>query len=125
MLRKEFRQSPTTFFGHLKKIGHLSPSLEFWRPYFFSGFVAQCVSNFFNDYFAERYLWISFAFGAALERTWAAERGRRRRERLEVVRNFGSPELAWSRSPRPAASTTATSGAGVTRSSGDINTGIR
>ena len=38
----------------------------FWRPYFFCGLVAQLVTNFFNDYLWERYIWVCFAFAAAL-----------------------------------------------------------
>ena len=83
-----------TIVRHLRSVRHLSPIHEFWRPYFLCGLIAQLASNWFNDYFSERYMWISFAFGVALERVVSMERARVRRERLEVVRNLGASRLA-------------------------------
>lgn len=55
---------------HLHRIGHLSKEFEFWRPYFLVGLIAQLITNVFNDYLWERYLWVSFAFAAALEQCY-------------------------------------------------------
>ncbi len=70
----------------LVKVGHLSPELEFWRPYFFCGLVAQLVHNVGNDYLWERYFWLTAAFAVALEACSLAARSRQMRERLEEQR---------------------------------------
>lgn len=70
----------------LVKVGHLSSELEFWRPYFFCGLVAQLVHNVGNDYLWERYFWLTAAFAAALEACYLAARARQMHERLEEQR---------------------------------------
>jgi hypothetical protein len=77
-----------TLARYLRNVSRLSPGLEFWRPYFFCGFLAQLVSNWFNDYFAERNLWLLLAFAVVLERLVTTDRQGRMRERQELVRNF-------------------------------------
>lgn len=69
---------------NLVRVGHLSAELEFWRPYFFCGLVAQLVTNVFNDYFWERYLWVSFAFTVALENCYHAARAQQFRTRFDA-----------------------------------------
>lgn len=74
---------------NLSRIGHLSTELEFWRPYFFCGLAAQLVTNVFNDYLWERYLWVNFAFAAALEHCYRAARAKQAAARLEETRAVG------------------------------------
>ena len=83
----------------LLRIGHLSTELEFWRPYFFCGLVAQLVTNVFNDYLWERYLWVSFAFAAALEHCYQMARAKQAGARVEEMRDGGArgPEPFTSR----------------------------
>jgi hypothetical protein len=73
---------------NLTRIGHLSSEYEFWRPYFFCGLVAQLVTNVFNDYLWERYLWVSIAFCVALEQCYHAARAKEARSRLEDMREL-------------------------------------
>lgn len=68
------------------RVGHLSEELEFWRPYFFCGLLAQFVTNVFNDYLWERYLWVNFAFVVVLEQCYQAERAKRAQARFEEMR---------------------------------------
>jgi len=82
-----------TLFRYLRRVDRFAPGIEFWRPYFFCGLVAQLLSNMFNDYFSERYLWFTLAFAVVLERLAAQERVRLMRERQEVVRNLAGRSL--------------------------------
>ena len=75
---------------HLVKIGTLSPDHEFWRPFFFCGLASQLVTNVFNDYMWERYLWLNFAFVVVLEQVYRYEMARTARERLVGIRDLGS-----------------------------------
>jgi O-antigen ligase len=70
----------------LYSVRELSPELEFWRPYFFCGWVAQLFTNMFNDYLWERYLWLVFAFAVVLEQCYHAARARQARAQLEEMR---------------------------------------
>lgn len=81
----------------LWRVGEISTELEFWRPYFVAALVAQFVTNVFNDYFWERYLWVTFAFFVALESTVLRARAEQARERLLAGR-----EAMDARSPIPA-----------------------
>lgn len=76
----------------LTRVGQLSPEHEFWRPYFFCGLVAQMVTNVFNDYLWERYLWATFAYVVALEHCYVVARAKAARARLEESRNLGPRE---------------------------------
>ncbi len=78
---------------NLTRVGHLSTELEFWRPYFFCGLAAQLVTNVFNDYFWERYLWVSFAFVVVLEQCYHAARAKDARAHLEKLRDLGARGL--------------------------------
>ena len=75
---------------NLSRIGDLSTELEFWRPYFFCGLVAQLVTNIFNDYLWERYFWVNFAFAVALEHCYLAARAKKARARVEEMSDPGA-----------------------------------
>ncbi len=75
---------------NLTRVGHLSAELEFWRPYFFCGLAAQLVTNVFNDYLWERYLWVNFAFVVVLEQCYHAARAKEARVHLEKMRGLGA-----------------------------------
>ena len=77
---------------HLHRVGHLSKEFEFWRPYFLCGLVAQLITNVFNDYLWERYLWINFAFAVALEQCYQRQRAQRARDQLEELGSPGESE---------------------------------
>ena len=74
----------------LTSVRELSPELEFWRPYFFCGLVAQLFTNVFNDYLWERYLWVTFAFAIVLEQCYHTARAKEARARLEDMRQLGA-----------------------------------
>lgn len=75
----------------LIRVGHISPEHEFWRPYFLCGLVAQLVTNVFNDYLWERYLWLTFAFVSTLEYLQHAARAQALQKHREAqMRSFGS-----------------------------------
>ena len=71
-----------------------SEAHEFWRVYFLCGLIAQFVTNVFNDYLWERYLWLCFAFCVVLEHLYHAEQSKKARERLEHLRSLGPPAFA-------------------------------
>lgn len=72
---------------NLTRIGHLSDELEFWRPYFFCGLVAEFITVVFNDYLWERYLWgVSFGFAVVLEQRYHGARAKEARARLDEMR---------------------------------------
>jgi len=82
---------------HIRGVGQMSKEFEFWRPYFLCGLIAQLITNGFNDYLWERYLWINFAFAAAIEQCYQRYRAQQARERLEQFGSSGesgSEELA-------------------------------
>ena len=74
---------------YLVRVGPISPELEFWRPYFFCGLVAQLVHNLGNDYIWERYFWLTIAFAATLESCYQTARARQAREKLDAARAQG------------------------------------
>lgn len=84
----------------LCRIDHVSSDHEFWRPYFLCGLIAQLVTNVFNDYLWERYLWVSFGFVAVLEHLHHSAQAREARARLSQMRRVGVRGLF-----RPAART--------------------
>jgi O-antigen ligase len=51
-----------------------SAELEYWRPFFLAGLVAQMVSVWFHAYHYERVFWFNLAFASALERIVATSR---------------------------------------------------
>jgi O-antigen ligase len=75
----------------LMPVGDVSSVFEFWRPYFFCGLLAQLVTNVFNDYLWERYLWVNVAFCVVLEQCRRAARVKDARARLQTSRGFGAP----------------------------------
>lgn len=62
--------------------------VEYWRPFVLAGFVALLVQNQFNDYPWERYLWMCFAYAAAVEALWSEARARARVEKRVAVANL-------------------------------------
>jgi O-antigen ligase len=75
----------------LMPVGDVSSVYEFWRPYFFCGLLAQLITNVFNDYLWERYLWANFAFCVVLERCRRAAEVEAGRARLQSSQRFGAP----------------------------------
>jgi O-antigen ligase len=73
---------------NLTSVAKLSPELEFWRPYFFCGLIAQLFTNVFNDYMWERYLWVNFAFVIVLEQCWHESQAKEARARLNEIRGL-------------------------------------
>lgn len=84
----------SAFIRCLRKVERFAPDVEFWRPYFLCGMIAQLISMFFNDYFSERYFWLSLGFAAALERLTILDRLRALGERRKVVPSFEGRPLA-------------------------------
>ena len=74
----------------LARVGHLSAEYEFWRPYFFCALIAQLITDVFNDYLWERYLYVTFAFAVVLEQAYHGARAKEARARLEAIRGIGT-----------------------------------
>jgi hypothetical protein len=61
------------------------PDVDFWRPYFFAGFVGYSACNWFSGYHWERYYWLPIAYAVALERYATLAARMRRREHFDAM----------------------------------------
>jgi hypothetical protein len=52
---------------YMRSVRHISPELDFWRPYFFAAFIGVMVTNVFGEYFYERMTWLTLSFAISLE----------------------------------------------------------
>lgn len=69
---------------YLTSVKECFPTHDFWRPYFFAGFVGISVQNVFNDYGYERVYWMTFSYAAVLQWCAVQQRNILRKRRFEA-----------------------------------------